>query len=141
MHRAGLRLRIVYSDRDYVQAGSDGCSGLLMQSTHWRGRIGQRQQFWKPSTFLLGEVGGVDVRIRSGRLVQFTAQGNRTASLSVTAVDEAASPHKRAHAVIGIWPLSDLSGDPAPAATPSAFNTLFPGRLVWMRNSPARSFP
>ena len=60
--------------------------------------------------------------------LQFTAQGNRTASLAVTAVDEKGMPTQvKLMPVIGIWPLSDLSGNPAPAATPSAFNTVFPG--------------
>jgi hypothetical protein len=60
--------------------------------------------------------------------VQFTAQSNRTASVSVIALDEAGRPtQSKATPVIGIWPLSDQSGGPAPAATPSAFNTLVAG--------------
>jgi hypothetical protein len=60
--------------------------------------------------------------------LQFTAQGNRTASVSVTSLDEAGQPtQNKAAPVIGIWPLSDQSGGPAPAATPSAFNTLVAG--------------
>jgi hypothetical protein len=60
--------------------------------------------------------------------LQFTAQVNRTASVSVTAVDESGQPtQNKLMPVIGIWSLSDLSGGPAPAATPVAFNTFFPG--------------
>ncbi len=60
--------------------------------------------------------------------LQFTAQANRSASVTATAVDEAGQPTQAKLApVIGIWPLSDQSGGPAPAATPSAFNTLVPG--------------
>jgi hypothetical protein len=55
---------------------------------------------------------------------QFTAQANRTASVSVTALDEAGQPTEtKLLPVIGIWQLSDQSGNPAPASTPSAFNT------------------
>ena len=55
---------------------------------------------------------------------QFTAQANRTASVSVTALDETGQPTEtKLLPVIGIWQLSDESGDPAPASTPSAFNT------------------
>jgi hypothetical protein len=56
---------------------------------------------------------------------EFTAQANRTASVSVTALDEAGQPTEtKLLPVIGIWELSDESGNPAPAATPSAFNTV-----------------
>jgi hypothetical protein len=55
---------------------------------------------------------------------EFTAQANRTASVSVTALDETGQPTEtKLLPVIGIWQLSDQSGNPAPASTPSAFNT------------------
>src|ERR1022692_643536 len=55
---------------------------------------------------------------------QFTAQANRTASVSVIALDETGQPTEtKLLPVIGVWELSDQSGDPAPAATPSAFNS------------------
>src|SRR5260370_13103440 len=55
---------------------------------------------------------------------EFTAQANRTASVAVTALDETGQPTEtKLLPVIGIWPLSDESGDPAPASTPSAFNS------------------
>jgi hypothetical protein len=55
---------------------------------------------------------------------EFTAQANRTASVSVTALDEKGQPTEtKLLPVIGIWQLSDQSGNPAPASTPSAFNT------------------
>ncbi len=54
----------------------------------------------------------------------FTAQAKRTASISVTALDETGQPTEtKLLPVIGIWQLSDQSGNPAPASTPSAFNT------------------
>src|SRR5208282_2424959 len=55
---------------------------------------------------------------------EFTAQANRTASVAVTALDEGSQPSEtKLLPVIGIWQLSDQSGDPAPASTTSAFNT------------------
>ncbi|MGA2202474.1 MAG: IPT/TIG domain-containing protein [Terriglobales bacterium] len=55
---------------------------------------------------------------------EFTAQANRTASVAVTALDETGQPTEtKLLPVIGIWQLSDQSGDPAPASTPSAFNS------------------
>jgi hypothetical protein len=60
----------------------------------------------------------------SADFFQFTAQANRTASVAVTALDEAGQPAEtKLLPVIGIWELSDQSGDPAPASTPSAFNS------------------
>jgi hypothetical protein len=57
---------------------------------------------------------------------QFTAQANRTASVAVVALDEVGQPtENKLMPVIGIWELSDQSGDPAPASTPSAFNSIF----------------
>jgi hypothetical protein len=55
---------------------------------------------------------------------EFTAQANRTASVAVTALDETGQPtENKLLPVIGIWQLSDQSGNPAPASTPSAFNS------------------
>jgi hypothetical protein len=55
---------------------------------------------------------------------EFKAQANRTASVAVTALDETGQPvETKLQPVIGIWQLSDQSGNPAPASTPSAFNT------------------
>jgi hypothetical protein len=60
----------------------------------------------------------------SADFFQFTAQANRTASVAVTALDEAGQPTEtKLLPVIGIWQLSDETGDPAPASTPSAFNS------------------
>jgi hypothetical protein len=55
---------------------------------------------------------------------EFTAQANRTASVSVTALDETGAPSEsKLLPVIGIWQLSDTTGDPAPSSTLSAFNS------------------
>jgi hypothetical protein len=55
---------------------------------------------------------------------EFTAQANRTASIAVTALDETNQPTEtKLLPVIGVWELSDQSGDAAPSSTPSAFNS------------------
>jgi len=55
---------------------------------------------------------------------EFTAQANRTASIAVTALDETNQPTEtKLLPVIGVWELSDESGDSAPSSTPSAFNS------------------
>jgi hypothetical protein len=60
----------------------------------------------------------------SADFFEFTAQANRTASVAVTALDETGQPtENKLLPVIGIWQLSDQSGNPAPASTPSAFNS------------------
>ena len=61
----------------------------------------------------------------------FSAQANRTASLLVTALDESGNPTEdKAEPVIGMWALSDPGTLPAPANTPSAFNSAFPGVTI-----------
>ncbi len=56
---------------------------------------------------------------------EFTAQANRTASVAVTAFDETGiATESKLLPVIGVWELSDESGDPAPAATPFSFNSM-----------------
>ncbi len=113
-----------------VQPGSDVAQDVLMQ----RSAIAQTDRatgssYANPAN--LPEGGGFGAWLSGYGVadwLQFTAQGNRTASVSVTAVDEAGQPTQNKLApVIGIWPLSDQSGGPAPAATPSAFNTLIAG--------------
>ena len=58
----------------------------------------------------------------------FSGQANRTASFLVTALDESGNAtEEKAEPVIGMWALSDPGTFPAPANTPSAFNSAFPG--------------
>src|SRR5208337_3448137 len=67
---------------------------------------------------------------------EFTAQANRTASVAVTALDEAGQPTEtKLLPVIGIWELSDESAIP-PRRRPPRHSTprLLP-RPAWMRNS------
>ncbi len=61
----------------------------------------------------------------------FSAQANRTASFLVTALDESGNATEdKAEPVIGMWALSDPGTFPAPANTPSAFNTAFAGVTI-----------
>jgi len=60
----------------------------------------------------------------SADFFEFTVQANRTASFAVTALDETGAPtESKLLPIIGIWELSDETGNPAPAGTPSAFNS------------------
>jgi hypothetical protein len=60
----------------------------------------------------------------SADFFEFKAQANRTASVAVTALDETGQPTEtKLLPVIGMWQLSDETGNPAPASTPSAFNS------------------
>ncbi|MGA9475511.1 MAG: hypothetical protein WBV36_23805 [Terriglobales bacterium] len=60
----------------------------------------------------------------SADFFEFTVQANRTASISVTALDETGAPtESKLLPIIGVWELSDETGNPAPASTPSAFNS------------------
>jgi hypothetical protein len=61
----------------------------------------------------------------------FSAQANRTLSVLVTALDSSSAPSEsKAQPVIGMWALSDQGTFPAPANTPSAFNSAVFGTTV-----------
>ncbi len=61
----------------------------------------------------------------------FTGQANRTLSVLVTALDESGDPSEsEAQPVIGLWQLSDPGTFPAPANTPSAFNSSIFGTTI-----------
>ncbi len=54
----------------------------------------------------------------------FAGQANRTISVTVTALDDFGQPSEvKAQPVIGMWTLSDPGNSPAPANTPSPFNS------------------
>jgi hypothetical protein len=113
-----------------VQLGTDVANDIWMQQSQQVGeRPGSGATYANPAK--LPASGGWASWISgygSADWFQFTAQANRTASVAVTALDEQGQPSDSKLApVIGIWPLGDESGDPAPAATPSAFNTANPG--------------
>ena len=61
----------------------------------------------------------------------FSGQANRTLSVLVTALDESgAASMSKAQPVIGMWNLTDPGTYPAPAYTPSAFNTALLGMTM-----------
>ena len=61
----------------------------------------------------------------------FSGQANRSLSVLVTALDElSAASENKAQPVIGMWALSDPGTYPAPANTPSAFNSSFFGTTI-----------
>jgi hypothetical protein len=61
----------------------------------------------------------------------FTGQANRTLSVLVTALDDSGDPSENeAQPVIGLWQLSDPGTFPAPANTPSAFNSSIFGTTI-----------
>ena len=124
-----------------VQPGSDVTQDLLMQSCQTaRRHLGSDGSYSDPATLPLGGGWGAWISgYGDTDWFQFPAQANRTASVSATALDGYGQPTQaKLMPVIGIWPLSDQSGGPAPAATSVAFNTLNPGmtRLDAQFNSP-----
>jgi hypothetical protein len=113
-----------------LQAGSDVAQDILMQSSAIAHPDPTRGgTYASPVNVPLGGGWGAWISgYGAADWLQFTVQANRTASVTVTAVDENGQPtQSKLMPVIGIWQLSDQSGGPAPAATPSAFNTLVPG--------------
>jgi len=61
----------------------------------------------------------------------FSGQASRTLSVLVSALDESGAPSEsKAQPVIGVWALSDPGTFPAPANTPSAFNSATFGTTV-----------
>ena len=109
-----------------VSNGSNAERDILMLQTEIaQTHPGSGSTYTNPAALLKGGAWGSWISgYGSTDWFQFTAQTNRTASVSVTALDEAGEPTELKLApVIGIWQLSDQSGNPAPASTPSAFNT------------------
>jgi len=61
----------------------------------------------------------------------FSGQANRTLSVLVTALDDFSAPTEtKAQPVVGMWALTDCTTVPAPANTPSAFNSSIFGMTV-----------
>ena len=106
----------VTAERDVLMAGSE------VAQTH----PGSGSTYQTPAPLpLAGGWGSWISGYGSADFFEFTAQANRTASFAVTAFDESGNPtESKLLPVIGIWELSDQSGDPAPASTPSAFNSM-----------------
>ncbi len=99
---------------------------LMLQDEIAQTHPGSGSTYAKPSALPQGGAWGSWISgYGSADFFQFTAQANRTASVAVTALDETGQPTEtKLLPVIGIWELVDQSGNPAPAATQSAFNTI-----------------
>lgn len=113
-----------------VSLGGDIEQDILMQGTAWQGPDPfALTSYSLPAPVPLG--GDWDGSLSPYGDVDyfwFTAQANRTAALLVTALDAAGNPtEEKAQPVIGMWALSDPGTFPAPANTPSAFNSAWPG--------------
>ncbi len=116
-----------------VTLGGDVPQDILMQ-----GSAAQKPDWFGPTTYgapaplpvsgdwaaSLDPYGGLDY-------FWFSAQANRTLSVLVTALDQSSlSSEAKAQPVIGLWALSDPGTFPAPANTPSAFNSALFGTTV-----------
>jgi len=118
-------VRRVYADRDHVQPGSDTAPDVLMQGSAIAQptvRLGSLYE----TPAVLPQGGGWGAWLSGYGVadwLQFNVQSNRTVSVSYCRWTKLAHPTERkARRWIGIWPLSDESGGPAPSSTPSAFN-------------------
>jgi hypothetical protein len=102
---------------------------LMLQSEIAQTHPGSGSTYANPAALPQGGVWGSWISgYGSTDWFEFAAQANRTASVVVTALDENGQPTEtKLLPVIGIWQLSDQTGDPAPASTPSAFNTTILG--------------
>ena len=98
---------------------------LMLQSEIAEEHPGSGSTYKNPATLPQGGAWGSWISGHgSVDFFQFTAQANRTASIAVTALDESGQPTEtKLLPVIGIWPLSNQTGNPAPSSTPSAFNS------------------
>ncbi len=109
-----------------VTLGSDSQQDVIMQASaiqkpNWFGPTSFASPAPLPAggdwTGSLGTYGDTD-------FFWFNAQSNRTLSVLVTALDEfGATVQNKIQPVAGMWALSDPPISPAPAETPSAFNT------------------
>ncbi len=110
-----------------LHSGDDVAQDILMLQSAVAGtHPGSGSTYAEPANLPLGGGWGAWISgYGSGDWFHFSAHANRTASVTATALDERGNPTQaKLMPVIGIWQLSDQSSDPAPAATPSAFNTL-----------------
>jgi len=116
-----------------VTLGGDAPQDIVM-----RGSAVQKPDWFGPTTYVspaplpaagdwaasLDPYGGLDY-------FWFSGQANRTVSVLVAALDDYSAPSEnKAQPVIGMWQLSDPGTFPAPANTPSAFNSALFGTTV-----------
>jgi hypothetical protein len=109
-----------------VTLGGDVSQNILMQSSAI-----QKPQWYGQTSFVApaqlptsGNWAGVLSGYGDADFFQFSAQTNRTLSVIVNAIDDSQNlSESKAAPVVGMWALADPGNSPAPANTPSAFNT------------------
>ena len=109
-----------------IQNGSDVEDDILMQSSEIaESSPGAYSTYTNPVPLPQG--GGWASWISgygASGFFMFNVQANRTASFAVTALNENGAPTElKLQPIIGIWEFSDDTGNPAPASTPSSFNS------------------
>jgi hypothetical protein len=110
-----------------VTLGGDVTQNILMQSSavqepQWYGNTSFASPMQLPTS---GNWAGVLSGYGAADFFQFSAQANRTLSVIVNAIDDShILSESKATPVIGMWALADPGNSPAPANTPSAFNTI-----------------
>ena len=95
--------------------------GSALQRPQWYGVTSYMSPARLPSS---GNWAGVLSGYSDVDFFQFPARANRSLSVIVNAIDDSRNvSESKALPVIGMWALSDPGTSPAPANTPSAFNT------------------
>jgi hypothetical protein len=113
-----------------VTLGGDLQQDILMQ-----GSAVQKQQWYAPTSYAApapvpasGNWSGALSGYGAADFFQFAARANRTLSIIVNALDDSSNiSQSKALPVVGMWALANPGQSPAPANTPSAFNTAFFG--------------
>ena len=113
-----------------VTLGGDLQQDILMQAS-----AQQKQQWYAPTSYAApvqvpasGNWAGALSGYGAADFFQFPAQANRSLSVIVNALDDSGNVSQgKALPVIGMWALANPGQSPAPANTPSAFNTAFFG--------------
>jgi IPT/TIG domain len=113
-----------------VTLGGEVTQNVLMQASalkkpQWYGTTSYASPVQLPTS---GNWAGALNSYGDADFFQFSAQANRSLSVSVNAIDDSRNiSESKAMPVIGMWALADPGTSPAPAKTPSAFNTTFFG--------------
>ncbi len=109
--------------------------GDIQQDIVMQGSAVQKSDWFEPTTYqspaalpAVGDWAGSLSPYDNIDYFWFSGQANRTLSVIVTALDESgAASESKAQPVVGMWALSDQGTYPAPANTPSAFNSPYFG--------------
>jgi hypothetical protein len=113
-----------------VTLGGDFQQDILMEGSAIR-----KREWYVPTSYAApvqvptsGSWSGALSGYGAADFFQFSAQSNRTLSVIVNALDESGKlSQSKALPVVGMWSLANPGQSPAPANTPSAFNTAYFG--------------